>query len=307
MKKKILITGASGLIGKRLVNDFVLSGFEVTVLTRKAKKQVQTFDDSPKFVQWNCENNKEWKDVLEGQDIVINLAGANLVSKRWDHRFKKLIYSSRINCTKQLVDAISQCTNKPETLITASAVGIYGDRGEEILTESSDAGEDFLARVCYDWEFEAKKVRAYNVRFVALRIGLVLSADGGVLKNSLLPFQFFVGGKLGNGKQFFPWIHIDDLVSIVGHTIDNPLLDGPVNCASPGIVREQEFAKTLGQVLKRPAIFPVPRFMLRIVLGEISESILSSQNISVEKLIKAGFEFKYPELSSALNQILEKR
>jgi len=306
LRKKIIITGASGLIGKKLLDHFCTSDFEITVLTRKPRFDTNFMDRSIKFFQWNCENNEEWKDALEGQDVVINLAGANLVSKRWNDKFKKLIYKSRINCTKQLVDAIGQCNNKPETLITASAVGIYGERGEEILAESSEPGTDFLAKVCYDWESEAKKVQAYNVRFVALRIGLVLSADGGVLKNSLLPFKLFIGGKLGNGKQFFPWIHIDDLLSIVSYTIDNPALNGPINCASPRIVREQEFAKTLGQVLKRPAIFPVPRFLLRIVVGPIAESIISSQNISVEKLIKAGFEFKFTNLPLALKQILGK-
>ncbi|MFC2102831.1 TIGR01777 family oxidoreductase [Bacteroidota bacterium] len=306
MTKKILIAGAGGLIGKALLHHFNSSDFEITVLTRELRNSENSFNKSINFVKWDCGNHEGWAGALEGQNIVINLAGANLVAKRWDSNFKKLIYNSRINCTKQLVNAIGKCNKKPDTLITASAVGIYGNRGNEILTESGKPGNDFLSTVCSDWESEAKKVQVYNTRFIALRIGLVLSQDGGVLKNSLLPFRLFIGGKLGNGKQFFPWIHIDDLVGIIHYVIENPEIDGSVNCASPGIVREAEFARTLGKVLKRPAIIPVPRSLLRIVLGEIADSILSSQNISVEKLIKAGYEFKYADLLSALKQILGK-
>ncbi len=301
---KIAITGASGMIGRKLIDQFEKADYEITIFTRDPSKKLGT-KTTTKTTGWNCEHEEDWTKHFERKDVIINLAGANLASRRWNENSKRIMYDSRIGCTQKLVSAISNCSNKPKTLISASAVGIYGDRGDEQLREESNPGNDFLANLCKDWEREAQKVTSFDVRCVNLRIGLVLSKDGGVLKSSLLPFKLFAGGKLGNGKQFFPWIHLDDLTGIINHVINNEMITGPLNCASPGIVREEIFAKTLGKILKRPSIFPIPRLMLKAVVGEIADAILSSQNISVQKLLNSGYDFKYVDISSALNNLLE--
>ncbi len=304
--KKIIVTGATGLIGRKLCSKLLEQGNEITIFTRNPEAAKKVIRGAKKYVKWNYNNPEEWKDYLNETDSVIHLAGTNLGAKRWNNEFKKELFNSRIESTRQLVNAIKKCGNKPKSFITASAVGYYGDRGDEVLIEKSNPGKDFLSNLCSEWEKEAEKIEDQNVRRVSLRIGLTLSNEGGVLKKFLPPFKIFLGGPLGNGKQWFPWIHIEDLINILIHTIKTESLQGPVNVASPGIVRMNDFATSLGKILKRPSLLPVPKFAIRIAAGELGKYAVMSQRTSVEKILNSGYKFKFEKLEDALRDLLKK-
>jgi uncharacterized protein (TIGR01777 family) len=233
----------------------------------------------------------------------VHLAGVNLSSKRWDEEFKKMVYDSRVVSTRNLVESIKSVKKKPKAFISSSAVGYYGNRYDEVLDEKSLPGDDYMANLCKDWEAEAAKVEEFDVRRTSVRTGLVLSKDEGVLKQLYLPFKLFIGGPLSTGRQWFPWIHIDDIVGIFLQAIDNKDLKGAVNAGSPGIVRMNEFAKVFGKVIHRPSIFPIPKFAMKIVAGEVADYAVMSQRISVEKLLTAGYKFKFEDLEQALRDI----
>ena len=260
--KKILITGATGLIGTEVCKKLISEGKEITVFTRNPERAKKVLPGVKNYIEWDYERMDDWMNELNGKDAIINLAGANLGTKRWNDKYKRKIYDSRIISTRRLVEAIKDCNPRPKVFISASAVGYYGDRGNEILTEESKPGKDFLANLCSDWEKEATKIEESSLRRVSLRTGIVLSKKGGALKQFLLPYKLFIGGPLGNGQQWFPWIHIDDLTELIIYSLKNENITGPINCASPGIVRMKEFTKTLGRVLHRPSLFSVPRFIL---------------------------------------------
>jgi hypothetical protein len=306
MNKKIIITGTTGLIGQKLCSKLLELGNEITIFTRNPEAAKNVVRGAKKYVKWNYNKPEEWKDYLNETDSVIHLAGTNLGAKRWNNEFKKELFNSRIESTRQLVNTIKNCGDKPKSLITASAVGYYGDGGDEVLIEKSNPGKDFLSNLCYEWEKEAEKIEDQNVRRVSLRIGLTLSSEGGVLKKLLPPFKIFLGGPLGNGKQWFPWIHIEDLINIIIHAIKTDSLLGPVNIASPGIVRMNDFATSIGKVLQRPSFFQVPKFILKIAVGEFADAIISGQKVSVDKLLKSGFNFRFADLESALKNLLNK-
>jgi len=257
------------------------------------------------FVEWDYKNPDKWNNEIKGKDAVIHLAGANLFGKRWNDDYKSKILESRQISTRNIVNAIINAKTKPSTLICSSAVGIYGERGDELLTEDSSTGNDFLAQVCKTWEDEAAKVESAGVRRVSIRTGIVLSKNDGALKQMLLPFKFFVGGPLGNGKQWFPWIHIDDLIDSCIFSLDNPNVNGAVNGVSPNPVTMNEFAKVLGKALHRPSFFKVPVFALKIAVGEFAESILASIRAVPEKLIRNNFKFKFEGLNVALKDLLK--
>ena len=306
MIKKIIVTGATGLIGRKLCSKLLEQGNEITIFTRNPEAAKKVMRGAKKYVKWNYNNPEEWKDYLNETDSVIHLAGTNIGAKRWNNKFKKELFNSRIESTRQLVNIIKNCENKPKSFITASAVGFYGDRADEVLIEKSNTGKDFLSNLCSEWEKEAEKIEDQNVRRVSLRIGLVLNNEGGVLKKFLPPFKIFLGGPLGNGKQWFPWIHIEDLINILIHTIKTESLQGPVNIASPGIVRMNDFATSLGKVLQRPSFFQVPKFILKIAVGEFADAIISGQKVSVDKLLNSGYNFRFTDLEKALKNLLEK-
>lgn len=299
---KIAITGATGLVGQKLVNELLKRNDEIIILTRSVDKAKNVFPLSSGFINWTGKV-EDWFSQLENVDVIINLAGENVMARRWNEEHKKKVYSSRIDGTKKLVDAISLLNNKPKTFISASAIGYYGNINEEV-DEQSPVGKDFLAKVVQDWENASSKIDELNIRRVLIRIGLVLSNKDGALPKLVLPFKFFVGGSLGSGDQWFSWIHIDDLVKIFLFAIDNPNLKGVYNATSPNPVKMKKFAKTLGKILHRPSFFNVPSFVLKIVLGEGADSILNGAEVKSKKICEAGFEFKFNDLETALKQLL---
>jgi uncharacterized protein (TIGR01777 family) len=304
MSKKIIITGATGLIGSKLCRTLVNRGDELTIFTRNVRSAQKTLGDKFSYVKWNYETPDEWANHLEDKDAIIHLAGANLFAKRWTAEYKKLILESRELSTRNLVLAIGSTKNKIKDFISSSAVGYYGSRDDELLTEDSKFGNDYLSHVCDVWESEAEKASKLGIRTSMLRQGIVLSNEGGALNKMLFPFRFFIGGSLGSGQQWFPWIHIDDLIEIYLFILDNAEISGAVNVVSPESVRMNEFVKTLGSVLNRPSIFKVPEFVLRVLVGEAASTIVSSQRVIPKKLIDHGFKFKFEKLHETLENLL---
>jgi hypothetical protein len=276
---RVVVAGASGLIGGALAKALRARGDEVLALPRYGT------------AAWS----------VEGADAVVNLAGASVAGRRWSPAYKKEILDSRVLTTRALVDAMGTAQRKPRVLVNASAVGYYGGRGDEVLDESAGPGSDFLATVSREWEAEAQKAPA---RSVQIRTGVVLSRTGGALASMLPPFKAFVGGPVGSGKQWFPWIHLDDEVAGILWCIDRDTLQGPVNFAAPGIVTMKDFAKALGRALHRPSWAPVPAGALKVLLGEFAAALLEGQRAVPKKLLESGFRFKFPEVDSALADVL---
>ena len=303
--KKIVITGATGLIGRILARKLSASGQEITIFTRNPEKVDRNLVSSTKIVKWDYKKPEEWEQHLNGKDTVVHLAGANLGAKRWNKEYKKLAYESRIISTRKLVEAISSLDLKPKVFICSSAVGYYGNRGDDYLSEDEEPADNFLAELCADWEKEAANVETLGVRHVSIRTGLVLSKDEGLLKQMIPSFKLFLGGYLGNGRQWFPWIHIDDIVGIYQNAIENETITGPLNGASPGIVRMRQFAKTLGRILHRPSFLPIPKFAIKLLKGELGNYTTDSQRVLMSKLLNSGYKFKYDNLEIALRDLLK--
>ncbi|HOJ18673.1 MAG: TIGR01777 family protein [Ignavibacteriales bacterium] len=304
MIRKIFISGATGLIGHELVKKLFNRGDEITIITRNKAKNYDDFSFVSRMEQVEYNSSDELTDLISGHDAVVHLAGTSISDKKWTPEFKKEIYDSRIHTTRLIVDAIAKTDKKPESFICASAVGFYGDRGNEPLRESSAPGNDFLSNVCKDWETESEKVKNSGVRCVNIRTGVVLSIEGGALTKMLPTFKFFIGGGLGSGNQFFPWIHHSDEVNIFVHSIDTQSLEGPVNAVAPDSVTMNEFARSLGSILKRPSFFNVPGFALKMIMGEGAQMITASQKVVPEKLLNSNFQFQYTPLKTALVDLL---
>ncbi|WP_337864855.1 TIGR01777 family oxidoreductase [Ignavibacterium sp.] len=302
--KKIIITGATGLIGRKLSQKLSEAGHQIIVFSRNASSAKNILKKEFIYIDWDYRKNDNWIESISSADAIVHLAGINLFSKRWNQKFKEEILSSRRETTKALVDAIKLSERKPEVFVSASGVGYYGDCGGKLLDENSPAGNDFLAEVCKVWESEAAEVEQSDVRRVSVRTGIVLSKEDGALRKMLFPFKLFIGGPLGNGKQWFPWIHIDDIVGIYCHAIENQNLNGAVNAASPNICTMKEFARSLGKVLNRPSLFPVPEFALKIAIGEAGKVVLMSQRVEVKKILESVYKFKFEKLEEALRNLL---
>lgn len=298
---KVVMSGGTGLIGSALRSALSLSGHETVILSRRA---LPAGNSSRVF--WDAKSSGEWQAALNGSQAVINLCGESLVSGRWNERRKKIFYDSRILSTRAIVAALSSVQEKPKVLINASAIGFYGDRGDEELDESQKPGSDFLAKLCVDWEREAQMAQSLGVRSVCLRMGLVLSSSGGALGRLALPFRLGLGGRLGNGQQWMSWIAIEDMVRLMIYLIDADI-SGPVNAVSPEPARNEELARLLAKVLKRPAWTRLPRWVLSPLLGELSAMILSSQRALPKKVEASGFKFQFPHLESALDFSLNGR
>jgi uncharacterized protein len=298
---KVLIAGATGLIGSAVSDRLKQDGHCVRILSRSVHHHEKD------WYQWNPEKNEIDLDAFTGVDGVINLAGTSIASKRWTPVVQKQILDSRINSTNLIVDAISQLSTRPRVLICASAVGFYGDRGDEILDEYSSAGTGFLAGVCKNWEMSGQRATVLGVRVVCGRIGVVLTQNGGMLKKILPIFKLGLGGKLGSGKQFWSWISLDDLVETFMFCLSHDSLSGPVNFVAPHPITNKEFTKALAGVIKRPAFIAVPAPLLRITLGSMAESlILSSQRVTPNRLVNAGFNFSHPGIEPALRFLLKR-
>ncbi len=297
---KILVTGASGLIGSALAPFLTTAGHEVRRLVRGH----MNFNNDEYF--WDPYSGSLNKACLEGVDAVVHLSGENIAG-RWTDEKKKKLRDSRILSTRLLSQTLAELPQPPKVLVCASAMGYFGDRGEEILTEESLPGQGFLAGLVQEWEKETEGATKKGIRVVHLRNSIVLSAKGGALKEMLLPFKMGVGGVFGSGKQYWSWIAIDDVVGAIYHCIQTESLSGPVNVASPNPVTNREFTKTLGRVLRRPTIFPMPAAVARLALGEMAdELLLSSARLEPQKLKASGYSFRFPQLEAALRHVLRK-
>lgn len=298
---KILITGGTGFIGTAITRDLLEKGHNVVATGTFLRTDIVTHDRF-RFIQANTAREGPWQAELEDVDGVINLAGRNIMG-RWTKRYKKEIYDSRILTTSNVVDALA--VHRGTFLCSASAVGYYGDRGDDILTESEPPGKNYLAQVGQDWEEEALRAEEHGIRTVVMRFGIVLGKGGGALEKMIPAFRMFAGGPLGNGRQWFPWIHLQDVVSACLFVIGNEHLKGTFNFCSPNPVRNRELAKTLGRVLGVPAVMPTPKLMLRLALGEAATALFDSLRVVPENLLNSGFSFKYPELEDAVRQIVQ--
>ena len=293
---QILITGSSGLIGtalqQKLTPKYVCQGL----------RRAENHSDQP---HWDIDNKHIDFNGYEA-DIIIHLAGENIAAKRWSETQKKKIYDSRIQGTRLLVEHILSLSQRPQLVISASAIGYYGNRGDQAMTEEDAPGGDFVSRISIDWEYETRPLHSAGIRVVNLRTGLVLSKHGGALQKMLLPFKLGLGGRVGSGQQFYSWISIDDVVAAIQHIIETPELQGPVNLTAPEPVRNIDFTKQLAQALNRPAIFPMPAFAARLAFGEMAdELLLASTRVLPGKLLKSGYAFKHQKLSAALEAVLK--
>lgn len=298
---KVVISGATGFVGQTIVKQLLAAGDEVIVLTRNVAKAAISLGSSCKYYQWDDVNNLPPLEAFEGVDGVINLMGES-ISKRWDEDQKKKIHQSRINGTKRLVEAIEQVKNKPKVFVSASAVGIYGNRGPEEINEGSNVADDFLAKVCKDWENEANKARNHNCRVVIIRTGVVLGREGGALEKMLPIFKLGLGGPVGSGKQYMSWIHVEDLASMYIEALKNNSLKGVLNGTAPYPSTNGDFSKLLGKVLRRPAFLPAPSFALHVAFGEMSQILLEGQKVLPVKFKEHNFRFRYPTLEMALKE-----
>jgi len=297
---KILISGASGLVGKHLIPTLIAKGHEVHRLVRKKPNAADE-------IRWDAEKGFSIGEQpkLENFDAVVHLAGDNVASENWSDEKKRKIKESRTVGTRVLVDALKNLRNPPKHFISASAIGFYGNRGGEILDETSAQGTGFLPEVCAAWEDEITKAEAF-ARVVYLRIGVVLAKDGGALEKMLTPFKFGVGGTIGSGKQFMSWIALDDLVKMIHFVLENENTRGAFNAVAPNPVNNEEFTKTLGKVLSRPTFLPVPEFAIKTLFGEMGETlILEGARVVPRKLQDAGFEFEFPNLEAAMRHVLK--
>ncbi len=299
---KIIGAGLSGLIGRE-VKGRLLQRHELVLLRHQgpAPSLPQT---TTRQLLWDPPHLGDWARELEGADAVINLAGEPIAGKRWTQTQKIRLEASRIQTTKALVDAISRCKKKPKVFLNASAIGYYGPRDSAVLDEKVDPGSGFLAEVCRRWETKAVRAESLGVRTVRLRTGIVLAKNGGALSKMVPPFHLFIGGPLGSGTQVMSWIHLEDEVNAILKALEDPAIRGPVNLTAPGAITMNEFAKTMGRVLNKPSFFRVPPIALKLLLGEMSEMLLTGQNVYPKKLLDAGFKFKYPSLELALKDLL---
>jgi uncharacterized protein (TIGR01777 family) len=304
-KRRILISGATGFIGRALVRELAGAGYETVILTRDPDKSAARFGSDGWRVKWDGRTAQGWGALADGSLAIVNLAGDNLAEGRWTRAKKARILTSRTDAGAAIVEAVSCAASKPEALVQASAVGFYGARGDEGLDESSAQGQGFLAEVVRAWEDSTRPVEAAGVRRVVIRTGLVLGHGGGVLPRLALPFRFFAGGPLGRGRQWVSWIHLADEVGAIRFLLERRDLSGVFNLTAPGALRQRDLCRELGAAMRRPCWLPVPAFLLKLLFGEKAmETILAGQRVLPRRLTEAGFEFRFPRAAAALAALL---
>jgi uncharacterized protein (TIGR01777 family) len=306
----IFVTGGTGLVGNRLIETLLKRGDSVSMLTRRPEVAKAKWGERCTIVPGDPAKAGPWMDAVKECDGVVNLAGEGIFNRRWSDDFKKQMYDSRIlgtqNVVKALTDHPTRADGSPKVLVNASAIGYYGPHGDEELTEASPPADDYLAKLCVDWEKAANEAAKAGVRVALIRIGVVLDPAGGALQKLLPPFKMFAGGPIGSGKHFMSWIHADDLVGLTVFALERPNVQGPINATAPHPVTNKQFGNTLGKVLGRPSFMPTPAFMLRLMLGEVANVVTKGQNVLPRKALEAGYVFQYADLEGALKQLLAK-
>ena len=302
---RIVITGGTGLIGRSLAASLVADQHEVVILSRNPG-QAKGLPGGVRVEHWDGRSAAGWGQWADGAGAIVNLAGAGIADSRWSEARKQEIIASRVDAGKAVVEAVQAAAVKPAVVIQSSAVGYYGSRGDETLTEQSQPGNDFLADVCVDWEKSTEAVEALGVRRAVIRTGIVLSTEGGALPKMLLPFKFFAGGKLGSGQQYFPWIHMADQVGAIRFLIDNAHASGLFNLAAPNPPTNAGFVKAVGQAMGRPSAIPAPAFALKAAFGEMSTVLLDGQRAEPQHLLALGYRFRFTDPVAALKDILGK-
>ena len=297
---KILITGGSGFIGSNLSEYLLSRGHKVSAVGRSSDQHRIRHEDY-RYIAADTTRPGNWQKEVEEAEAAVNLAGATIF-KRWTASYKKIIYDSRILTTRHVVAALPEGRNI--TLCSASGAGYYGNRGDDVLKEDEGVGRDFLAGVSRDWEKEALQAAAKGVRVAVMRFGVVLGKNGGALAKMIPAFKMFVGGSLGSGNQWFPWMHLEDLMAAILFVVEHQDVSGPLNFCAPNPVRYRELVKTLGEVLSRPSFMPVPAFMIRLAMGEFGDVFLGSQRTIPDRLLRHGFSFQYPDIKSAIQAVV---
>jgi len=300
---RVIITGGTGLIGRRLSSSLVQDGHEAIILSRNPSRAAN-LPTGARAERWDGRTAEGWGHLLDGADAVVNLAGENIGEWLWTAERKRRIVESRLNAGRAVVQAIEAASTKPRVLVQASGVGYYGDRGDEKLNEDSSPGSDWLARLAIDWEASTSAVESLGVRRAIIRSGGVLTQEGGVLSKMLIPFKLFVGGPLGNGKQWLPWIHIADEIGAIRFLLENEAASGPFNLVAPQPLTNAAFGRELARTIRRPYYMPAPAFAIRAMLGEMSSIILEGQHALPEKLLHLGYRFRFPDAGSALRDLL---
>ena len=305
---KVAITGATGFVGQPLVRQLTENDSSVVVLTRNPQRARQLFPESefPKLevVAYNPRESGTWQESISGCTGVVNLAGAPIADHRWTADYKREILESRTLTTEKLVEAIAAAPERPQVLVNASAVGYYGTSETETFDEASSSGDDYLAQVCQAWEAAAHGVTETGTRLVIARFGIVLGRDGGALAKMLTPFQLFAGGPIGSGKQWVSWVHRQDVVRLIVQALSNPSLSGVYNATAPNPVRMQTLCQVLGEVISRPSWLPVPEFALELLLGEGAMVVLDGQQVLPKQTLAAGFDYDFPTVKPALENVL---
>lgn len=300
-QKHILLTGGSGFIGQQLVPTLLSAGHTITVFTRNPKKTSAVFQQQVTTI-----DNLEGLSADDHFDAVINLAGEGIGDRRWTDSVKQQLRDSRLLTTASLVEYFQRANQKPAVFISGSAIGVYGLHGDEKLDEQATGDDSFSSKLCRDWEAQAAEAEALGIRCCYLRTGVVLGKNGGALSKMLPPFKMALGGPMGSGQQWMSWVHMDDLVNAIVYALETPSINGPINGTAPNPVTNKAFSKALGAALNRPAIIPMPAFVLKLMMGEMAEELLlSGQRVVPAKLTQSGFEFKYPQLDDALRDIIQ--
>lgn len=309
--KRIIVSGGTGLIGRELVASLAADGHKVVVLSRNPQEYRAALPPGVSAVYWDARTVGDWAQEVDGSDAVVNLAGESLsgdgfLPDRWTADKKSRIRESRTGAGSVMVEAIAMAKNKPDVLIQASAVGYYGPRADDWVDESAEPGDDFLAALCVEWEAGTEPVQAVGVRRAVVRLGLVLSNEGGALPRLQLPARLYAGGYFGNGRQYWSWIHISDAIRAVCFLIENSSAEGPFNLVAPNPATSREFGKALGRSLSRPSVMPVPSFAMRLLAGEAATTVLDGQRVLPRKLEELGFVFRFPELDAGLSDLLNR-